>query len=1069
MTQSAKDIINEIKEKIESMSKSTGESIDDLMKSGYNNLLKQIGPSLYPDKSHFVFELIQNADDNEYSTNETPMIKFEIYQDKIVVKNNENGFTEENVKKMCTNNSTKNEESGKIGNKGIGFKSVFGITNNPKIYSNGFQFEFKHDSNKDNYLDFITPYWLEGDVPSFVNKNLTNIILPLREGIDIDEVTKEINFAKNSLIFLHKLKKIIIDNKIKNEYQEISLSKNDKDDRKIEIQVSNKDGRTDSTHYYVIHYVIHVEKENTEVHLAFKLKKDGSADAGTQKVFAYLPIKDYGFKFIINANFILTTNRESIDEKNEQNVALRDNIVDAFISAINEFKNTQDDVLKKSFYNFIPNPKDISDDFFSPMCDSIINKLKEMECILTESNTWKKPSDIFLVSNENEKIRNIIKNEDLKDFFDKEYISSEINATKEILKKLGVEDFELEDLTKCLENEDWVKKHNDEWFGTLYDYLYDYLSKVKQDNEKKEKIEKLKKLKIIPLESNEIVSIENVNPVFFPLGENNNNYEFEKEELKVVKRSILNTKDKKKQENISNFTQILGVTKEDPNTIIEKHILPIEVSDKWKHKNIKILNEYIKYIKENLKSYIGPFDELKNLFINIKDNIYGHPQNMYISKDYGNENNLEDLFDGIQGVPFVSSTYIEDILKLKDEEKKRDEIKKWKDFFIKLGVNEGLKIDTVVIRGTDDINNMCYLKPDDRYKLRGTLCKDEKISDYKIEYLDDILSKIKKEKDEKKAKNLLLLLDRQWDNKYKSLEYEWVYYGKWRTNNNPDAQWLHDLKINEWLPTENGELAKPSDVFLGKKEIKNLLSDTVPYLSEKIIENDDLIQALGINTKPTIDDMKKSLERLAQTKNADKLIFENIYKKIYDEINNIYNSINIPIYIPGKDTQIPKNEVFWNDYSEYFGESHVYLTKYYSDDIKNFFIKYVKVPEKPSPRDYINLILLISSKDILSKNKDKLFKIYGKLNEYLEKNYRTLDEQWWNNLTKEDAIIKESAIIFVNKNKFWKNNENIFVNDDDELYDLFKDKEKIAFFNIPENNYHKFKYFIEATNIKYIS
>ena len=80
--------------------------------------------------ARFVFELLQNADDNYYSNAKSrtiaPSIPFHVYPRRIVVDCNEDGFTQENIVAICNvGKSSKTGAQGYIGEKGTGFKSVF--------------------------------------------------------------------------------------------------------------------------------------------------------------------------------------------------------------------------------------------------------------------------------------------------------------------------------------------------------------------------------------------------------------------------------------------------------------------------------------------------------------------------------------------------------------------------------------------------------------------------------------------------------------------------------------------------------------------------------------------------------------------------------------------------------------------------------------------------------------------------------------------------------------------------------------------------------------------------------
>ena len=125
--------------------------------------LQRLSRELYSKDTHFVLELIQNADDNGYSLEEdqgVPTLKFVLHKDCIAVLNNEIGFSEENIRAICdVGRSTKDSSrSGYIGQKGIGFKSVFRITHKPEIHSNGFHIQFDTTSGS---IGYILPVWID--------------------------------------------------------------------------------------------------------------------------------------------------------------------------------------------------------------------------------------------------------------------------------------------------------------------------------------------------------------------------------------------------------------------------------------------------------------------------------------------------------------------------------------------------------------------------------------------------------------------------------------------------------------------------------------------------------------------------------------------------------------------------------------------------------------------------------------------------------------------------------------------------------------------------------------------
>jgi len=138
--------------------------------------IKRLSLELYSKDTHFVLELIQNADDNSYPStfhqdgsslrggaqrgnkHLVPSLKFILRKREIVILNNEIGFSEKNVRAICdVGRSTKSaSRSGYIGQKGIGFKSVFRISDIPAIHSNGYHIRFDASSDP---IGFILPHW----------------------------------------------------------------------------------------------------------------------------------------------------------------------------------------------------------------------------------------------------------------------------------------------------------------------------------------------------------------------------------------------------------------------------------------------------------------------------------------------------------------------------------------------------------------------------------------------------------------------------------------------------------------------------------------------------------------------------------------------------------------------------------------------------------------------------------------------------------------------------------------------------------------------------------------------
>jgi hypothetical protein len=118
---------------------------------------------------------------------------------------------------------------GFIGEKGIGFKSCFRVTDEPHILSNGYQFKF----DKNGELGYIVPIWVSNpkEILPIKEYENTNIFLPFKKGIELKKISKLLSHINmETLMFLRKLTSIEIINKINNEsflYEAKKINNND--------------------------------------------------------------------------------------------------------------------------------------------------------------------------------------------------------------------------------------------------------------------------------------------------------------------------------------------------------------------------------------------------------------------------------------------------------------------------------------------------------------------------------------------------------------------------------------------------------------------------------------------------------------------------------------------------------------------------------------------------------------------------------------------------------------------------------------------------------------------------
>ena len=95
--------------------------------------LEKLSKDIYNYRGHFFSELLQNCDDNEYPAGVTPMLFLQVTEEAVTLLNNECGFTEKDVRSICDIGASTKIDSSAIGRKGIGFKSVFMVSDGESL------------------------------------------------------------------------------------------------------------------------------------------------------------------------------------------------------------------------------------------------------------------------------------------------------------------------------------------------------------------------------------------------------------------------------------------------------------------------------------------------------------------------------------------------------------------------------------------------------------------------------------------------------------------------------------------------------------------------------------------------------------------------------------------------------------------------------------------------------------------------------------------------------------------------------------------------------------------------
>jgi hypothetical protein len=185
-----------------------------------------------------------------------------------------------------------------IGEKGIGFKSVFQAATIVWVSSRHYSFKF----DKNRRLGMIAPIW--ENLPLAPRAGFTTFLLRLDETYDVTSLRRELqSLDSRLLVFLRQLRRIHV-NVVENGGERITkkLTRSDiQDDLGSIVRLSENGEISD---YMVLPYVTSglpdVEKRSgmteSTILLAFPLDEVGEPSIANQKVYSFLPIRDFGLR-----------------------------------------------------------------------------------------------------------------------------------------------------------------------------------------------------------------------------------------------------------------------------------------------------------------------------------------------------------------------------------------------------------------------------------------------------------------------------------------------------------------------------------------------------------------------------------------------------------------------------------------------------------------------------------------------------------------------------------------------------------------------------------------------------
>ncbi|XP_062567288.1 uncharacterized protein LOC134229558 [Saccostrea cucullata] len=902
--QTCRGIVNQIRREEFGIGVELNEDGQRLMRVQQERLgrsLDRLSKDLYSKDTHFVLELIQNADDNSYpddlQKNNCPSVQFIMKPDGVVILNNETGFQEKNIRALCdVGRSTKGKhKAGYIGQKGIGFKSVFRVTDEPEVHSNGFHIKFDVQSGPTGY---ILPHWVEEDKWQEGEGWMTKIVLPIKDSMKSQMRTLAARFHDihpSLLLFLNRLRQITIENRVEDVVQEIR--RRDLGDNVVEIMENSKverwlvvKKRLDAS-TISLQAKSGVEVESTEIALAFPLrpagqKKDSKFVPPKQPVFAFLPLRSYGFRFIIQGDFDVPSSREDVDRDSSWNQWLRNELHVLFIEALEVFKNHADFSNVEavtSFLQFVPVEDEIID-FFRPVANQILQKLRAKQCVPTQPNSkgkcsWKIPSQTVTVKDP--LVLEVVTPDLLKDTLNLFYLHRDVAAmlNSSLTLSLGIESLNTEHLLLIGKSmlQQWSASQEttdtDEsvlmtakWMACVYRSLDEF-----SDNQSV--YDTLRAMKIIPLASLQR-QCTNDSTIFFPLSENTGSSQNDpmmilQQDLNTIHPLLVSTADSEVNSQVQKLLLKIGVCQLSPREVICQHIMPTLKSDAWKDKKENILISYIVYIKEQIEldpSLLNVEELGMSAILKTNKGLQNPSQSpIHFPPVYKNNIDLQNVLPGYEWI-LLDPVYLRSTRTLV-------ELQKWRDFFIKIGVTDFIAVKQVKVEiSAENISSTPWAP---LQEVVGTVQEGSYIEDWSSTELQELIQKNSKMSTyPQQMRTLCVLLAENWDRHFSKFTSTSLYSKTGGRMRDMETSFSILLRTASWLPgsqtclsvendaiivSENLLMMQPSCLYLPLKEITDLLAHSVIYISVQIPHNSSFGQFLQIKKSVGLQDLKKFL------------------------------------------------------------------------------------------------------------------------------------------------------------------------------------------------------------------
>lgn len=359
--------------------------------NNFEDGIKRLLTDLYPDNAHFIYELLQNAEDTAATT-----VRFTLTKSELQFEHNgKRMFNLADVESITgIGDSTKKDDQTKVGKFGVGFKAVFAYTTTPEIHSGDYHFRIR---------DLVVPD-ATGVTRTLLDEDRTRFVFPLDHpdkpsSVAVAEISQALReLGASTLLFLNHIRIVeylLPDGALG------TVDRADRDDASIQINHCAPDGKVATTRWLLFGKPVELPRNQGLAHdyrvaIAYALGDDTEGKKGAKRavravepgrVCIYFPAEKEtsNLRFHLHAPFASTVARDSVRDCAE-NRSLRDALAQLVAESLASIRRMG--LLTVDFLAVLPNPDDNLSAFYEPIRERIVEAFKEQPLVPTRSGTF---------------------------------------------------------------------------------------------------------------------------------------------------------------------------------------------------------------------------------------------------------------------------------------------------------------------------------------------------------------------------------------------------------------------------------------------------------------------------------------------------------------------------------------------------------------------------------------------------------------------------------------------------------------------------------------------------------